>query len=102
LLAIAALDLSEVENFEVSPGEITIIPLGISHSVISIPPEDENFLRLNFYSEIRWCVPIDPNQALFRQQVRDKNHRAQAGRVEGETRGGAVSTESHEAKVRAR
>jgi mannose-6-phosphate isomerase-like protein (cupin superfamily) len=35
-----ALDLSEFENVEVSPGEITIIPLGISHSVISIPPED--------------------------------------------------------------
>jgi hypothetical protein len=27
-----ALDLSEFENVEVSPGEITIIPLGISHS----------------------------------------------------------------------
>jgi hypothetical protein len=27
-----ALDLSEFENVEVSPGEVTIIPLGISHS----------------------------------------------------------------------
>ena len=45
-----ALDLSEFENVEVSPGEVTIIPLGIFHSVISIPPEDESFLRLNFYS----------------------------------------------------
>ena len=33
-----ALDLSEFENVEVVPGEVTIIPLGISHSVISIPP----------------------------------------------------------------
>jgi hypothetical protein len=54
-----------VENVEVSPGEITIIPLGISHSVISIPPEDENFLRLNFYSKVRWRVPIDPTRHYF-------------------------------------
>ena len=60
-----ALDLSEFENVEVSPGEITIIPLGISHSVISIPPEDENFLRLNFYSKVRWRVPFDPTKHYF-------------------------------------
>src|SRR5437879_13534313 len=60
-----ALDLSEFENVEVSPGEITIIPLSISHSVISIPPEDENFLRLNFYSKLRWRVPIDPTKHYF-------------------------------------
>jgi hypothetical protein len=60
-----ALDLSEFENVEVFPGEITIIPLGISHSVISIPPEDENFLRLNFYSKVRWRVPIDPTRHYF-------------------------------------
>jgi len=34
-----ALDLSEFEKFEVSLGEIIIIPLGISHSVISIRPK---------------------------------------------------------------
>jgi mannose-6-phosphate isomerase-like protein (cupin superfamily) len=60
-----ALDMSEFENVEVSPGEVTIIPLGISHSVISIPPEDENFLRLNFYSKLRWRVPIDPTKHFF-------------------------------------
>lgn len=60
-----ALDLSEFENVEVSPGEITIIPLGISHSVISIPPEDDSFLRLNFYSKVRWQVPIDPTKHYF-------------------------------------
>jgi mannose-6-phosphate isomerase-like protein (cupin superfamily) len=60
-----ALDLSEFENVEVFPGEITIIPLGISHSVISIPPEDENFLRLNFYSKVRWRVPMDPTKHYF-------------------------------------
>jgi hypothetical protein len=39
--------------------------LGISHSVISIPPEDENFLRLNFYTKVRWRVPIDPTKHYF-------------------------------------
>ena len=60
-----ALDMSEFENVEVSPGEVTIIPLGIAHSVISIPPEDENFLRLNFYSKLRWRVPINPTEHVF-------------------------------------
>jgi mannose-6-phosphate isomerase-like protein (cupin superfamily) len=60
-----ALDLSEFENVAVSPGEITIIPLGISHSVISVPPEAKDFLRLNFYSKVRWEVPIDPTRHLF-------------------------------------
>ena len=60
-----ALDLSEFENIEVSPGEITIIPLGISHSVITIPPDDQNFLRLNFYSKLHWRVPIDPTRHVF-------------------------------------
>jgi hypothetical protein len=35
------------------------------HSVISIPPEDENFLRLNFYSKVRWRVSIDPTKHYF-------------------------------------
>ncbi len=67
-----ALDLSEFENVEVFPGEITIIPLGISHSVISIPPEDENFLRLNFYSKVRWRVPIDPSKHCFESRFEIK------------------------------
>ena len=58
-------DLSEFEDVEVSPGEITIIPLGISHSVIGIPPEDENFLQLNFYSKVHWHVPIDQTKRYF-------------------------------------
>jgi hypothetical protein len=33
--------------------------------VISIPPEDENFLRLNFYSKVRWRVAIDPIEHYF-------------------------------------
>ena len=60
-----ALDLSEFENIEVSPGEITIIPLGISHSVITIPPDNPDFLRLNFYSKLHWRVPIDPTRHVY-------------------------------------
>jgi quercetin dioxygenase-like cupin family protein len=54
-----AIDMSEFENVDVKPGEVTIIPLGIAHSVISDPPEDPSFLRLNFYSTLPWRVPID-------------------------------------------
>lgn len=60
-----ALDLAEFENVEVSSGEITIIPLGISLSMIGIPPEDESFLRLNLYSKMRGRFPIDPTKHYF-------------------------------------
>jgi hypothetical protein len=60
--------------------------------VISTQPEDENFPWLNLYSKVRWRVPIDPTK-LFRQQVRDQNHGAQAGRMAQEPRGGAMSPE---------
>ncbi len=61
-----AIDMSEFENVEVKPGDVTIIPLGIAHSVISDPPEDPSFLRLNFYSTQPWRVPIDPTRHLYR------------------------------------
>lgn len=67
-----ALDMSEFENVPVSPGEITIIPLGISHSVISVPPDDKNFLRLNFYSKLRWKVPIDPTKHVYESRFEVK------------------------------
>jgi mannose-6-phosphate isomerase-like protein (cupin superfamily) len=60
-----ALDMSEFQNVEVSPGEITIIPLGIAHSVITIPPEATDFLRLNFYSTLPWKVLVDPTKHLY-------------------------------------
>lgn len=60
-----ALDMSEFENVEVRPGDVTIIPLGIAHSVITDPPDDPSFLRLNFYSTIPWRVPIDPTKHAF-------------------------------------
>ena len=60
-----AIDMSEFENVEVKPGDVTIIPLGIAHSVISDPPEDPSFLRLNFYSAQPWRVPIDPTRHCY-------------------------------------
>jgi len=60
-----AIDMSEFENVEVKPGDVTIIPLGIAHSVISDPPEDPSFLRLNFYSTEPWRVPIDPTRHVY-------------------------------------
>ena len=60
-----AMDMSEFENVEVRPGDITIIPLGISHSVITDPPDDPSFLRLNFYSTLPWRVPIDATKHYF-------------------------------------
>jgi len=39
--------------------------MGISRSVISVPPEDENFLRLNFYSINPLAGPIDPTKHYF-------------------------------------
>jgi len=60
-----AVDMSEFENVEVKPGEITIIPLGIAHSVITDPPDNPDFLRLNFYSVLPWRVPIDATKHYY-------------------------------------
>jgi quercetin dioxygenase-like cupin family protein len=60
-----AVDMSEFENVDVKPGDVTIIPLGIAHSVISDPPEDPSFLRLNFYSTLPWRVPIDVTKHAY-------------------------------------
>src|SRR5712692_2743795 len=54
-----AVDLSELENVAVRPGDVTVIPLGIAHSVMTDPPDDDSFLRLNFYSSVRWRVATD-------------------------------------------
>jgi quercetin dioxygenase-like cupin family protein len=60
-----ALDMSEFENVDVRPGEVTIIPLGIAHSVITDPPDDPDFLRLNFYSALPWKVVMDPTKHVY-------------------------------------
>lgn len=54
-----ATEISEYETDSISPGEVTIVPRGIAHSVITDPPDDMSFLRLNFYSAIPWRVPLD-------------------------------------------
>jgi quercetin dioxygenase-like cupin family protein len=60
-----AIDVCEFGEFAKEPGEVTVIPRGIAHSVITDPPEDETFLRLNFYSDLPWRVPIDPTVHAF-------------------------------------
>jgi len=55
-----AIDMCEFGTFEKVPGEVTVMPRGVAHSVISDPPEDDSFLRLNFYSSKPWRVPCDP------------------------------------------
>jgi hypothetical protein len=52
--------MCEFGIFEKAPGEVTVMPRGVAHSVISDPPDDESFLRLNFYSAKPWRVPTDP------------------------------------------
>ena len=52
-------DLIELGNVDMRPGDVSIIPRGISHSVITDPPDDQSFLRLNFYSSVPWRVATD-------------------------------------------
>lgn len=59
-----AIDMCEFGTYEKVPGEVTVMPRGIAHSVISDPPEDESFLRLNFYSAKPWRVAADPTRHL--------------------------------------
>lgn len=54
-----AIELCEYESDPISPGEVTVVPRGIAHSVITDPPEDKSFLRLNFYSVLPWQTPTD-------------------------------------------
>lgn len=54
-----ATEMCEVETVPIQPGEITMMPRGIAHSVITDPPDNPNFLRLNFYSRIPWRTPAD-------------------------------------------
>jgi quercetin dioxygenase-like cupin family protein len=54
-----ALDTCEIEKTLVGPGDATVIPRGIAHSVITEPPDSPAFLRLNFYSNLSWRTPND-------------------------------------------
>ena len=54
-----ALDMSETGNADTEPGTVTVIPRGIGHSVITDPVDCQQFLRMNFYSELPWSYPSD-------------------------------------------
>jgi len=54
-----ALDTSELDKVLVGPGDVSVIPRGIAHSVITEPPDSPLFLRLNFYSNLPWRLPTD-------------------------------------------
>ena len=54
-----ALDMSETGNADTEPGTVTVIPRGIGHSVITDPVDCQQFLRMNFYSELPWSYPTD-------------------------------------------
>jgi hypothetical protein len=55
-------ELTRTRSEDLTAGTTATI---FSITVISIPPEDENFLRLNFYSKVRWRVAIDPTSHYF-------------------------------------
>jgi quercetin dioxygenase-like cupin family protein len=61
----AALDMSELENVACVPGLTTVIPRGIAHSVVTDPPDSDQFLRLNFYSNLPWEYPNDLTRHVF-------------------------------------
>jgi hypothetical protein len=57
-----ATNMSEFDaSLRVTPGDISVIRLGIAHSVIC----EDNFLRIVWYSKIPWDVPINPAQHVF-------------------------------------
>jgi mannose-6-phosphate isomerase-like protein (cupin superfamily) len=60
-----ATDMSEFETTDMFPGQVSVIPLGIAHSVETDPIDDPNFLRMNFYSDIPWTYPNDLTKHAF-------------------------------------
>ena len=60
-----ALDMSEVGNADTKPGTVTMIPRGIGHSVITDPVDSQDFLRMNFYSELPWSTPTNVTHHHF-------------------------------------
>lgn len=69
-----ALDLSEFDNVECTPGIVTVIPLGIAHSVVTVPPNATDFLRLNFYSRLPWRMVADLNDHATESQFEIKTN----------------------------
>ncbi len=60
-----ALDMSETGNADTRPGTVTMIPRGIGHSVITDPVDCQDFLRMNFYSELPWSTPTNVTHHYF-------------------------------------
>jgi quercetin dioxygenase-like cupin family protein len=81
-----SIDLSECENVKMGPGDVTVIPRGIAHSLVSDPPEREDFLRLNFYSHLPWRYPNDLTYHAFNStfEVRSVVHEQAAWRTAAE------------------
>jgi len=81
-----AMDMSEIENVTMRPGDVTVIPRGIAHSVITDPPDDESFLRLNFYSNLQWRTPNDLTKYAFNSsfEVKTVVHRKAAWQTAAE------------------
>jgi mannose-6-phosphate isomerase-like protein (cupin superfamily) len=60
-----ATDMSEFDAVKMFPGNVSVIPLGIAHSVETDPIDDETFLRMNFYSDIPWTYPSDLTRHMY-------------------------------------
>jgi quercetin dioxygenase-like cupin family protein len=57
-----AINMSEFEEgLKMTPGDLSLVPLGIAHSVIC----EKNFLRIVLYSKLPWDVKIDPTNHAF-------------------------------------
>lgn len=81
-----SMDMSELGPNNMGPGDATLIPRGIAHSVITTPPDAQDFLRLNFYTTLRWGYPNDLTRHHFNSsfEVKTTEHRAAAWRTAAE------------------
>ena len=79
-----ATDMSELETGTFHPGDAYVIPRGIAHSVITVPPDSPEFLRLNFYSNLPWSYPTDLTRHRYQStfEVQTIIHKEAAWRLE--------------------
>lgn len=79
-----ALDTCELDKVLVGPGDVSVIPRGIAHSVVTEPPDSPLFLRLNFYSNLPWRLPTDLTRHHFKStfETRTIVHDEAAWRIE--------------------
>lgn len=78
-----ATDMSELESGTFHPGDASVIPRGIAHSVITVPPDSPEFLRLNFYSNLPWSYPTDLTRHRYHSsfEVQTIVHKEAAWRI---------------------